>query len=107
MIRKIDQYSFVLFIIIISTLCNFQSSGQVVTPPSTVYSAPVFPYGGVYFRKSNPPKEDWENDYKIASELGVNVFRHWFMWAAIEVEPGIYDWEDYDLQMDLAAEIWN
>jgi beta-galactosidase len=64
----------------------------------------VFPYGGVYFRKSNPPKEDWERDYKTAAELGVNIMRHWFMWAVIEVAPGKYDWSDYDRQMDLAAQ---
>ncbi len=65
---------------------------------------PVFPYGAVYFRKSNPPQEDWETDHKTAAELGVNVMRHWFMWAVIEVAPGKYDWSDYDRQMDLAAQ---
>ena len=64
---------------------------------------PVFPYGAVYFRKSNPPKEDWERDYRVASEDGFNVFRHWFMWSAIEVAPETYDWDDYDRQFDLAA----
>ena len=64
---------------------------------------PVFPYGAVYFRKSNPPAEDWESDYKTAADLGVNVMRHWFMWAVVEVAPGKYDWSDYDRQMDLAA----
>ena len=64
---------------------------------------PTFPYGAVYFRKSNPPKEDWERDYCVASEDGINVFRHWFMWSAIEVAPGKYDWDDYDRQFDLAA----
>jgi len=65
---------------------------------------PVFPYGAVYFRKSNPPQEDWERDYKTAAELGVNVMRHWFMWAVIEVAQDKYDWSDYDRQMDLAAQ---
>jgi beta-galactosidase len=64
---------------------------------------PKTPYGAVYFRKSNPPREDWERDYGIAAEDGLNVFRHWFMWAAIERKPGVYDWEDYDRQMELAA----
>lgn len=64
---------------------------------------PQIPFGAVYFRKSNPPKADWERDYGVASEDGLNVFRHWFMWAAIERKPGVYDWEDYDRQMDLAA----
>jgi Beta-galactosidase len=64
----------------------------------------VFPYGAVYFRKSNPPEEDWASDHKTAAELGVNAFRHWFLWSAIEVAPGKYDWSDYDRQMDLAAQ---
>ena len=64
---------------------------------------PVFPYGGVYFRKSNPPPEDWARDHQTAARLGVNTFRHWFMWSAIEVAPGKYDWRDYDRMMDLAA----
>jgi beta-galactosidase len=61
-----------------------------------------FPYGSVYFRKSNPPREDWERDYKQAAEDGVNIFRHWFMWGSIETAPGVFDWEDYDRQLDLA-----
>lgn len=60
------------------------------------------PYGAVYFRKSNPPKEDWERDYAQAKKDGYNIFRHWFMWGAIETAPGVYDWEDYDRQMELA-----
>ena len=32
---------------------------------------PVFPYGAVYFRKSNPPEEDWEKDHKTAAEAGI------------------------------------
>ncbi len=62
-----------------------------------------FPYGAVYFRKSNPPREDWERDYTTAGEDGLNIFRHWFMWSAIETSPGVYDWEEYDRQLDLAA----
>ncbi|HUT21522.1 MAG TPA: beta-galactosidase, partial [Anaerolineae bacterium] len=65
---------------------------------------PAFPYGAVYFRKSNPPREDWERDYRTAAEDGMNVFRHWFLWSAIEVAPGVYDWEEYDRQLDLAAQ---
>jgi beta-galactosidase len=64
---------------------------------------PIFPYGAVYFRKSNPPPEDWERDYRTAAQTGMNAFRHWFMWSAIEVAPGKYDWADYDRQFDLAA----
>ncbi|TCV74541.1 beta-galactosidase [Neorhizobium sp. S3-V5DH] len=62
-----------------------------------------FPYGAVYFRKSNPPQEHWERDYAVAAQDGLNIFRHWFMWGAIETAPGVYDWEEYDRQLDLAA----
>lgn len=65
---------------------------------------PQVPFGAVYFRKSNPPREDWGRDYAIAAEDGLNVFRHWFMWSAIERKPDEYDWEEYDRQLDLAAE---
>ena len=64
----------------------------------------VFPAGAVYFRKSNPPREDWAANHKTAAQIGMNTFRHWFMWSAIEVEPGKYDWADYDRMMDLAAD---
>ncbi len=65
---------------------------------------PVFPYGAVYFRKSNPPEEDWAKDHRIAAQMGINNFRHWFMWSAIEVAPGKFDWRDYDRMFELAAE---
>lgn len=67
-------------------------------------SFPSFPYGAVYFRKSNPPAEDWARDYRVAAEDGMNLFRHWFMWSAVEVAPGRFDWSDYDRQLELAAE---
>lgn len=65
---------------------------------------PQVPFGAVYYRKSNPPREDWERDYAVAAEDGLNTFRHWFMWSAIERRPGVYTWDDFDRQLDLAAE---
>ena len=61
----------------------------------------VFPYGAVYFRKSNPPEPDWERDHKNAAQIGMNMFRHWVMWSAVEIAPGQYDWRDYDRMLDL------
>ena len=68
------------------------------------FSDPVFPFGAVYFRKSNPPEKDWERDHKTAAQLGVNMFRHWFMWGSIETAPGKYDWRDYDRMIELEAQ---
>ncbi|MDL2228625.1 beta-galactosidase [Treponema sp. OttesenSCG-928-L16] len=64
---------------------------------------PDFPYGAVYFRKTNPPRNEWERDYGVAREDGMNIFRHWCLWAAVEPSPGVFDWSDYDKQLDLAA----
>src|SRR5947199_10583529 len=65
---------------------------------------PIFPFGAVYFRKSYPPEQDWERDHKTAAQMGVNTFRHWFMWASIENAPGKYDWRDYDRIVELEAQ---
>jgi beta-galactosidase len=94
----------------IMTLASACRDGSPTNPSGTSASLveertdqmPVFPYGGVYFRKSNPPAEDWEKDYQTAAGLGANVFRHWFLWSSIEVGPGRYDWNDYDRQMELS-----
>jgi len=64
----------------------------------------VYPFGAVYFRKSNPPEQDWERDHKTAAQMGMNIFRHWFMWASIENSPGKYDWRDYDRMMELEGQ---
>src|SRR6187431_2694562 len=71
--------------------------------PAASPGDPVFPYGAVYFRKSNPPEEDWAKDHRTAAQMGINNFRHWFMWSAIEVAPGKFDWRDYDMQFEHAA----
>jgi len=82
-------------------IASLQAAGLLAAPSP---SDPIFPYGAVYFRKSNPPEEDWAKDHKTAARLGINNFRHWFMWSAIEVAPGKFDWRDYDRMFELAAE---
>src|SRR5437667_11692229 len=75
-----------------------------VVPQDNHFPDPVFPFGAVYFRKSNPPEQDWERDHKTAARMGVNIFRHWFMWASIENSPGQYDWRDYDRMVELEGQ---
>ncbi len=76
------------------------SSGE--TSAVTKVEPAIFPYGAVYFRKSNPPEQDWARDHQTAARIGMNTFRHWFMWSAIEVAPGKFNWDGYDQMMDLA-----
>lgn len=90
-----------------TNLAGVQASAQSATNPKParvreIDMGSVFPYGAVYFRKSNPPREDWARDHATAARLGMNTFRHWFLWSAIEVAPGKFDWADYDRMMDLA-----
>ncbi|HEY1214172.1 MAG TPA: alpha-amylase family protein [Bryobacteraceae bacterium] len=89
---------------ILSALVGHEVEAAPGTPATEVDMGSVFPAGGVCFRKSNPPMEDWERDHQTASRLGMNTFRHWFMWSALEVAPGKWDWADYDRMMDLAAQ---
>ncbi len=78
--------------------------GTVIMPATDVNMGSVFPAGGVYFRKSNPPMAEWARDHQTAHQVGMNTFRHWFMWSVLEVAPGKWDWSDYDTMMDLAAQ---
>jgi beta-galactosidase len=64
----------------------------------------AFQFGAVYFRKTNPPPEDWARDYGVAAQDGHTLFRHWVIRNQIEIAPGVYDWSDYDRHLDLAAE---
>jgi beta-galactosidase len=85
-------------------LLGIELTTQSPAQPNTdVNMGSVFPYGAVYFRKSNPPAEDWARDHHTAAQIGMNTFRHWVLWSAIEVAPGKFDWADYDRMMDLAA----
>jgi beta-galactosidase len=85
-------------------LAKSQTAAAPVTGAGEVNMGSVFPSGAVYFRKSNPPVADWLKDHKTASQIGMNTFRHWLMWSAVEVAPGVWDWSDYDQMMDLAGQ---
>ena len=61
-------------------------------------------FGAVYFRKTAPPSSDWEMDYQAAAQDGHTLFRHWFCWNAIETKRGVFDWNDYDKQLDLGIQ---
>jgi beta-galactosidase len=88
-----------LHLLVLLSLLPAGARAQAATWPD-----PVFPFGAVYFRKSSPPEQDWARDHQTAAALGMNTFRHWFMWGSIETSPGHYDWRDYDRMMELEAQ---
>ncbi|GHT58860.1 beta-galactosidase [Spirochaetia bacterium] len=65
-------------------------------------TAPV-EIGAVYYRRSNPPEYDWERDYRVAREDGHTMFRHWFTWNSIHIAPDVFDFENFDKHLALAA----
>jgi len=89
---------------LVATLTLFTILPAIGHAQQNILPNPVFPFGAVYFRKSNPPQQDWARDHKTAADLGVNAFRHWFMWASIENSPGQYDWRDYDRMVELEGQ---
>ena len=75
----------------------------ILLPVVTTNAAdPVFPYGAVYFRSRTRRRRTGHETIRPPRN-GMNNFRHWLMWSAIEVAPDKYDWRDYDRMMDLAA----
>src|SRR5664279_1498495 len=60
-----------------------EASAQGMPVAKDVAMGSVFPYGAVYFRKSNPPAEDWARDHATAARVGMNTFRHWFLWLSL------------------------
>ncbi len=96
--------------ILVTGTTSLHSAGPPALSPShsqpavTAWADPVYPFGAVYFRKSNPPATDWARDHATAASLGMNLFRHWFMWGSIENAPGQYDWRDYDRMVELEGQ---
>ncbi len=105
--HRITRRSFVTTVAGLSALacCPRHVRGETAGGPAPLpsFPDPVFPFGAVYFRKSGPPAADWARDHATAAAMGINIFRHWFMWASIENAPGRYDWSDYDQMADLEA----
>src|SRR5580765_2765873 len=89
---------------LVGSIALYSSLVIASVSPAQDFPNPVFPFGAVYFRKSSPPEQDWQRDHETAAKMGINIFRHWFMWASIEVSPGKYDWHDYDRMVELEGQ---
>ena len=48
-----------------------------------------FPYGAVYFRKSNPPEEDWARDYATATAVAEKIPER-----VLQEDPKLLMWYD-------------
>ena len=58
--------------------------------------------GGVSYYPDHWPQEDWERDLKLIKKSGLHCIRFGeFSWNWFEKEEGKYDFEKYDIFMNL------
>ncbi|MFC5405490.1 beta-galactosidase [Cohnella soli] len=69
----------------------------------TQYSPDNIPFGFQYYRSPTPTREHWEQDLKRLSDLGFNTVKYWVQWRASHPAPEMYEFDDIQELMDLAA----
>lgn len=60
----------------------------------------MFVFGAQYLRGATPEPEDWEEDLKLARELGFNTMRAWICWGYLEPEEGRINFDYLDRFLD-------
>lgn len=55
-----------------------------------------------YFRPPFPEKRFWEKDLDSIKDAGLNAIQLWVVWAWVEPEPGVFNYDDYDELFDEA-----
>ena len=93
-------------------LWTLRAAPHAQTPSSK--TADFFPmavgYGGGKARapmlepNARSKKETWRKDVQQIKALGFNTIRAWIDWASGEPEPGKYDFETFDVLLELAEE---
>lgn len=58
--------------------------------------------GAQHHRPPNPPREDWDRDMRLMAESGLSVVRTWLYWLAVNPEPDVWDFEEYDAYFEAA-----
>ncbi|HEX2987762.1 MAG TPA: beta-galactosidase [Chloroflexota bacterium] len=63
----------------------------------------LFPYGAMYYRRPNPPPEDWERDFQTMQAHGFNMVKCWAMWNVMHTSEGEFDFSEFDGLLEVAA----
>jgi beta-galactosidase len=58
--------------------------------------------GTQYYRPPFPNDRYWEDDIKQMAASGLNTLQLWVVWAWVEAEPGVFQFDDYDRLVALA-----
>jgi len=59
--------------------------------------------GVQYYRPPFPEQRFWADDFKRIKDTGLNAVQLWVLWAWVEAKPGVFNFEDYDRLVELAA----
>lgn len=62
----------------------------------------MFYYGTQYYRFPNPPKEDWEEDFRRIKDHHFNIVKLWAMWNDVNPQENEFDFENLDELIALA-----
>ncbi|MFW5712089.1 MAG: beta-galactosidase [Spirochaetota bacterium] len=60
-------------------------------------------FGAQYYRPPFPDKSVWQRDINSMRRKGFNTVKQWAVWNWIEREPGVYNFDDLDELVELAA----
>lgn len=58
--------------------------------------------GAQYYRPPFPESKYWNEDLRRMKDSGLNTLQLWVLWAWVEAQPGIFQFDDYDRLMELA-----
>lgn len=62
------------------------------------------PFGAQYYRAPTPPPEDWERDLDQFQAAGFNTLKFWVQWRWNHPREKVFNFDDLDALMELAAE---
>ena len=61
-----------------------------------------FPLGVQYYGSPHTNKEDWQRDFPLIKEHGLDTIAVWAIWGHLEPSPNQYDFSAWDLIFDTA-----
>jgi beta-galactosidase len=67
-----------------------------------IFTDTYIPFGTQYYRAPSPQKEDWDNDLKKISGLGINTVKFWVQWRWNNPSEDEFYFDDIDELMEIA-----
>ena len=108
-------FLFVILLILITVRADLSSAASGPRTPDTPYPSVFFPFSVWYsggdarapMQSEITPdsREEWLRDLRQIRDLGFNTVRTWVEWQRVEPQPGVYNFDNLRLLMELAEEV--